>query len=156
MRRLQGQGRFRSNPRKQQLAAPVTMSFKQRARGFTLIELMVVVAIVGILAAVAYPSYMSYVRKTARSAAQSYMLTIAAKQEQYMLDARDYTTTIGTGGLALSAPPETVGRYTFAVTKAAGPPPTFTVAATAVGSQVSDGDLGLTSAGVKSPSAKWK
>jgi len=132
------------------------MSFKQRSRGFTLIELMVTVAIVGVLAAIAYPSYMQYVRKTARSAAQSFMLTIAAKEEQFILDARDYTTTIGSGGLALGAPPETSGRYTFSVTKAVGPPPTFTITATAVGSQVSDGDLGLTSAGVKSPAAKWQ
>jgi type IV pilus assembly protein PilE len=132
------------------------MSTKRPSRGFTLIELMITVAIVGILAAVAYPSYLSTVRKTARSAAQSYMLTIAAKEEQFILDARTYTTTIGTGGLVLTAPAETVGRYTFSVTNAAGPPPTFTITATATGSQVSDGDLGLTSGGVKTPADKWK
>ena len=117
------------------------MTFKQRSRGFTLIELMITVAIVGVLAAIAYPSYQQYVRKAARSAAQSFMLTIAAKQEQYILDARVYTNTIGGGGLVLTAPPETDNRYTFSVTTAVGPPPTFTISATAIGSQVSDGNL---------------
>ncbi|KAA8704257.1 type IV pilin protein [Pseudomonas cannabina] len=41
------------------------------SRGFTLIELMIVVAIVGILAAVAYPSYTEYVKRTQRSAIAS-------------------------------------------------------------------------------------
>ncbi|KMY02330.1 pilus assembly protein [Pseudomonas syringae KCTC 12500] len=41
------------------------------SRGFTLIELMIVVAIVGILAAIAYPSYTEYVKRTQRSAIAS-------------------------------------------------------------------------------------
>jgi len=131
------------------------MARNRRSRGFTLIELMITVAIVGILAAIAYPGYQQYVRRAARSAAQSFMLTIAAKQEQYMLDARNYTTTIGTGGLVLTAPAETTGRYTFAVTTAAGPPPTYAITATATGAQAVDGNLGLTSDGVKTPAAKW-
>jgi len=131
------------------------MTFKRRRRGFTLIEVMITMAIVGVLAAIAYPSYQQYVRRAARSAAQSFMLTIAAKQEQYMLDARTYTTTIGTGGLVLTAPAETIGKYTFSVTTAAGPPPTYAITATAAGTQAVDGNLGLTSDGVKTPAAKW-
>jgi type IV pilus assembly protein PilE len=129
---------------------------RRRLVGFTLIELMITVAIVAVLAAVAYPSYQSYVRRAARSAAQSFMVTIAAKQEQYMMDARTYTTTIGTGGLALTAPQEASGRYTFGVALVAGPPQTYTITATAVNTQASDGNLTLTSDGVKSPAAKWK
>jgi prepilin-type N-terminal cleavage/methylation domain-containing protein len=57
-----------------------------RTRGFTLIELMIVVAIVAILAAVAYPAYTSHVRKAHRAAAQSCLMDLAQKQTQYLLD----------------------------------------------------------------------
>jgi type IV pilus assembly protein PilE len=129
------------------------MLHRRRLLGFTLIELMITVAIVAILAAIAYPGYMSYVRRSARAAAQSYMMTIAAREEQSLSDARSYFTDPST--LGLSPPAETVGRYTFAVTNAAGPPPTFTITATAVGNQVADGDLTLQSNGTRSPASKW-
>jgi type IV pilus assembly protein PilE len=124
------------------------------ARGFTLIELMIVVAIIAILAAVAWPSYQNYVIRGNRAAAQAFMMTIATRQEQYLLTNRSYTTTIGTGGLGLTAPKETNGRYTFVVTN----PTTssYTVTATATGNQVSDGDLTLSSDGTKTPTDKWK
>jgi len=124
------------------------------ARGFTLIELMIVVAIIAILAAVAWPSYQNYVIRGNRAAAQSFMMTIATRQEQYLLTNRSYTTTIGAGGLGLTAPNETTGRYTFVVTN----PTTssYTITATAAGNQVSDGDLTLSSDGTKTPTDKWK
>ena len=61
------------------IATPATNSTQQ---GFTLIELMIVVAIVAILAAVAIPSYQQYVVKSNRSAAQSHLLSVDNKQEQ--------------------------------------------------------------------------
>jgi type IV pilus assembly protein PilE len=124
------------------------------ARGFTLIELMIVVAIIAILAAVAWPSYQNYVIRGNRAAAQSFMMTIATRQEQYLLTNRSYTTAIGTGGLGLTAPKETDGRYTFAVTN----PTTssYLITATATGNQFSDGDLTLSSDGTKTPTDKWK
>jgi len=124
------------------------------ARGFTLIELMIVIAVIAILAAVAWPSYQNYVIRGNRAAAQAFMMTIATRQEQYLLTNRSYTTTIGAGGLGLTAPNETTGRYTFVVTN----PTTssYTITATAAGNQVSDGDLTLSSDGTKTPTDKWK
>lgn len=126
-----------------------------RRRGFSLLELMIAVVIVGVLAAIAYPSYLDYVRRGNRSAAQTYMMTIANRQEQYLLTNRSYAPT--DAALNLSPPTETVGRYTFTV--ALPTPTSYTITAQAIGNQAPDGNLGdlvLTSAGVKTPAEKWK
>lgn len=63
---------------------------QHRQRGFTLIELMIVVAIVTILAAVGYPSYTDYVMRSHRQAAKNAAFQIADRQEQFFLDNRSY------------------------------------------------------------------
>jgi len=60
-------------------------------KGFTLIELMVVVAIVAILAAVAVPSYQQYVREGRRSECKAFALDVAARQERYFTQESVYS-----------------------------------------------------------------
>jgi type IV pilus assembly protein PilE len=99
-------------------------------QGFTLIELMITVAIIGVLAAVAYPSYIQHTVRANRSAAQSYMLGLANKQEQMMLDTRQYSTSAST---LLATPVEVSRNYGFVIDIGAS---TYTITATPTGTQL--------------------
>lgn len=123
-------------------------------KGFSLIELMIAVVIVGILTAVALPSYQSYVVKGNRAAAQAFMMDVASREKQYLLDARTYTSSLATLGVA--TPTDVSKHYGDPVVAVSSAPPTFTITATPISSQqTADGALILTSDGTKGPSGKW-
>ncbi|HMN93004.1 MAG TPA: type IV pilin protein [Hydrogenophaga sp.] len=90
-------------------------------QGFTLIEVMIVVAIIGILAAVAYPSYQEYVRRAARGDAQADMMEIAQNAERFFTLNNRYDQTRGAAPVAYVLPinqsPRSGGaRYNFNIT----------------------------------------
>jgi len=98
--------------------------------GFTLIELMMVVAIISILLAIAVPAYNEYVNRAHRAAAQQFLMDVAQRQEQYLLDNRQYATLlgVGAGGLGMSTPTDVATDYAdpdFTGVNNAATPPAF-------------------------------
>ncbi|WP_024327735.1 type IV pilin protein [Thioalkalivibrio sp. AKL19] len=69
-----------------------------KALGFTLIELMIVVAVVAILAAIAYPSYQNYILKSQRADAHDALLRIQLEQERWRANNATYATMSELGG----------------------------------------------------------
>jgi type IV pilus assembly protein PilE len=134
---------------------------RQGQRGFTLIELMVAVAIVAILASIAYPAYTKQVQKGARRAAQAQMLDLANREQQYLLSNRAYAAYSTLTGAGYNLPTELTSKYTPTITVGSSTVPSYTVTFQAIGAQASDGDLTLTSEGVKgcgtgcTASTKW-
>ncbi|MEP4891422.1 MAG: type IV pilin protein [Aliiglaciecola sp.] len=59
-------------------------------KGFTLIELMIVVAIIGIITSIAYPSYQGYLKTSNRGAAQSDLMALAAAMERHKASTYTY------------------------------------------------------------------
>ena len=71
--------------------------------GFTLVELMIVIAIIGILASIAIPSYQNYVQRGFRSDAIADLEKVMSAEIQYFTEHRVYTDTLGSGGLGFSS-----------------------------------------------------
>jgi type IV pilus assembly protein PilE len=123
-----------------------------KARGFTLVELMVTLVVVAILMAIAIPTYRQSVIKSNRRAAQAVMMELISRQEQYFVANRVYATK---AELNYNLPPEVDANYEYDFAIDAGPPPSVTVDFTAEGGQAGDGDLSVSTLGTKTPSDKW-
>lgn len=127
----------------------------QRHRGFSLIELMITVAIVAILAVIAYPSYRQYVVRGHRSSAQTYLMDLAQREEQFFLDNRNYGTL---AQLGVTAPGDVAADYNIpanAITVTPAAPnvqPAFTIRISPTSSLMAgDGDLYI-----NSQSQRWR
>lgn len=120
---------------------------RRRKTGFTLIELMIVVAILGILMSIAVPAYNEYIRRGHRATAQQFLLDIAQRQEQYLLDNRQYATILGpgAGGLGMTVPGDVATYYNApdftGVNNAATPPSFVLFMSPRAGTMASDGNL---------------
>lgn len=124
----------------------------RRKRGFTLIELMVVVAIIAVLAAIAIPAYGRYAFRARRADGQEMLLRIANAQERYYATFNRYgaLSDIGFSNPAASEK----GYYNVTLEIPAGNgEQSFIATAAAVGVQADDvcGALALNSVGAKTP-----
>ncbi len=131
------------------------MRQKLQQSGFTLIELMIVVAIIGILAAIAYPGYTDYITKANRTAAGAYITSLTSKQQQYMLDARQYATSLAE--LGETVPNDISANYNISVnTDNSDTPPSYVFSAVPTGVQATRdtkcGTLTIDQAGNKTES----
>ena len=104
----------------------------KRAKGFTLIELMIAVVVVSILAAIALPAYSNYVKRGKIAEATSTLGSLRVSMEQYYQDNRTYQNAAGTAcGVAMPTSPA-VKYFQFAC--AAPTSDTYTITATGSGS----------------------
>ena len=137
--------------------------------GFTLIEMMIVVAIIAILAAIAYPSYQQYVLRSNRTEGQALLNDAAAREERYFAQNNVYvsapkdlgklnianTTTSRSGDTVTISVFSATGKYQLSVSKV-DKDGGYTLTATPQDAQAADtkcGNLTLNAIGAKGVSA---
>jgi type IV pilus assembly protein PilE len=140
----------------------------KKSDGFSLIELMVVVAIVGVLAMIILPSYQSYVLKSRRTVAINAVMDLASREARYYTTNNAYTTsmiTLGYSADPMPVPATGAAYYSLSVTDNAVAKGGFELTAARVGTQANDtcgnyvyNGLGLKSmsGGTASASDCWK
>ncbi len=118
-------------------------------RGFTLIEMMIVVAIIAIIAAVAYPSYTNHVMRSRRADGKELLMRMAAAQERHYTNLNRYGSVadLGLGNTSDN-------RYYEVEVELGDGDQTYTLTAAPQGPQTTDkcGDLTLTNTGFKDKS----
>lgn len=137
---------------------------KLTQRGFTFIEIMIVVVIISILASIAIPSYQDHIRKGKRTAAKAVLADLANRQQAYLMDNRSYASSLATLVSSFSAPPDIANDYTFAITDVATSPPSFTITATPISTMMLGDTCGTSGAvplsidqiGQRLPEGCWK
>lgn len=123
-------------------------SGQRKVVGFSLMELMIVVAIVGILGSIAYPSYLNQVTKSRRTDAQAVLMEAAQFMERFYTENNRYHQD--TGGTAVALPaqlgesPRDSGTKSYDITVQTATASTYTLRATPKNGQAGDGFLQVT------------
>lgn len=117
-------------------------------RGFTLIEMLIVLAIIGVIAGVAYPTYTHYVERSLRSDAQAGLLLAASELE------RCYSRQYSYANCAIT-PTSPDGNYTITATEKSDTHGGFLLSARTLRSDGCAGDIKLNALGEKLPEACW-
>ncbi|OOG40635.1 hypothetical protein B0E51_08300 [Rhodanobacter sp. C05] len=127
----------------------------ERSRGFTMLELMIVVAIIALLSAIALPIYTKYGYRARRPDGQNLLLSIANAEERYYATNNKYGLVTDIG-YSTDPTPSEKGYYAADVVVAGTASATFVAAAVPVagGDQAKDdcGTLNISNAGVKTSS----
>lgn len=105
----------------------------RKQRGFTLIELAIVVAVVALLAAIALPSYFEQVSRTRRTDGKNTLVDLAARQERYRFNNNVYTANLADLNI-----PATSGEGNYTVAIDAADANTFTARVTPTARQAED------------------
>ncbi len=119
------------------------LNTKKASTGFSLIEVLIVVAIMGILAAVAVPSYTSYMEKTRRVDAVSFLSDAAAEQYRFFSENNRYATKMSELGMSNDDTAQSEeGYYTISVDSPNDTSYTLIATPVAGGPQANDADCG--------------
>ncbi len=132
------------------------MRLSKNISGFSLIELMIVVAIVAIIASIAYPSFQEQLRKGRRTDCHNALLKIAAQQERFHDEFGIYTSSItgpfsAVGGLANSDNQSDEGFYSVTAAQIGGSNQTYLLSCVPQGAQAGDscGNITLNHVGTR-------
>lgn len=108
-------------------------------RGFTLVELMVVVAIIAIISMLAYPSYITQVQRANRSDARVALNDVVQRQERFFLLNRAYASTFTALSYASNTPNSPENKYSLTLNRPNAT--TYTVSATGIAGTTQASDL---------------
>ncbi len=123
---------------------------KRHSTGFTLIELMIVVAILGILSGIALTSYDRNVTKTRRSDAMGALTGLANAMERYRTENGTYVgAALGAGGIYENQSPISGTPKFYDLTIDAADENTFTLSATPINAQTGNGLIQLTNTNIR-------
>jgi len=122
--------------------------------GFTLIEVMIVVAILGIIMAIGLPTYNSYIEKTRRADAIALLSEVAGEQQRFFTENNRFATTMTEMGYAAATEPSENGFYAVSVSGTSPDGSTYTLTAAPVAGEAQEGDTKCGSFTINSAGAK--